>query len=206
MKAIAVFTDSKGKTVPIDSEGQFMIHKEDGDGWRVMEVIPFAMDPSKGIADLRHQLRSIAERLKCCSHIIAEKINGLPYTVLDPMDFELWEIEGQGTSFFDEIVAEAAVEVAETGADSSLTPRILKDGHYYLDLKVAMKKTKGTRSSKEILIPFFEKQTFYELKVLCDHIPPWFDKKLDSYGLTYKVSDRGHGELTAIIRPSICGE
>ena len=205
MKPIAIFCDEKGQTVPIDSKGQFVIYKKEEQGWQEKEVIPYGMDPEKGIGGIRQELKTLADRLQGCSSIVAAKVSGLPYTVLEPMGFEFWEVEGTGTDLLEEIQKAVESIAAESEGDFEITPKMLDDeGHYYLDLKGAMKMTKGTKSSKQILLPFLEKADFYELKVLCDHIPPWFDKKFPAMGLKHEVIDRGQGDKTAVIRDMTC--
>lgn len=56
-------------------------------------------------------------------------------------------------------------------------------GVYYLNLQVALD-APGAPSSKEILIPFFEKGNFKKLEIDCSHIPRWFDTGLPKYHLT----------------------
>lgn len=201
MKNIAVFTGSEGKTIPIDMDGDFLIFKKVDGKWKVIDTIAFSMDKTGGMAGLRKQLKDLGQQLKCCGNIVASKITGLPYTVLDPLGFELWEIEGLAETFLEEIVMENAAIDSEDVADETLKPMKIDDqGRYYFDMKGLLKKLKGSKSSKELLIPFFETVDFTELKVLCGHVPPWFEKKLSAYKLTYEVNDRGQGEFTVIIR------
>ncbi len=205
INTIGIFTDDNSMTLSMDENGIFQIYVKVNEQWTVKEKITFGIEQEKGIAHVRQQFRDLAVTLENCDVIIAKKINGLAYTILDPKGFELWEIDGPVEAFLEDAVREAEAEVKEESVEALMTPQKINEGGcYFINLKEVMKKLEGEKSSKQIMMPILEKRQFLELSVICSHVPPWFEKVLDGYGLMMEVTDKGSAEKEVVIKGKVC--
>lgn len=202
---VAVFVNKHNITVSMDEAGSFSIYEKEMDIWTKRDYIPFEMKPELGIAGVRNQMKELAILLEDVDIIIAEKIIGLAYTILDPKGFELWEVEGNPDDFLEDVMSEAEKAISEVDSKEWIAPsKINDDGCYFINLKDVMKKTENSISSKEILMPFLSEGKFYELNVVCSHVPPWFEKQIPFFGLVMEVKETSPGEKEVRIVHKTC--
>ncbi|MFA9380069.1 MAG: Fe-only nitrogenase accessory AnfO family protein, partial [Acetanaerobacterium sp.] len=68
------------------------------------------------------------------------------------------------------------------------------DGRYFLDL-IALQNEHPEVSSKQVLLPFLESTPFFQLDLVCTHLPPWLGGRTD---LVVHTTPQG-GTVRAVI-------
>ncbi|TCK97783.1 Fe-only nitrogenase accessory protein AnfO [Natranaerovirga hydrolytica] len=201
---IAVFLSDKGHTIPFDKEGIVKIFEKNKHIWTVYKEIPFEVDKSKGIQGVRQQIKEIVNLLEKSHAVVAAKVTGLPYTILEMEGYNIWEIEGKPNEFLEYVLEEEQKESLKEKDGSkesvviSMPQKINTNGDYYINLKEEQEKNSAV-TSKQLLLPFLKKAIFYQLEVICGHIPPWFEKEFESLGLDKEVEKINDNEYKVMI-------
>jgi len=66
---------------------------------------------------------------------------------------------------------------------------------------VEVQRKNDSMNSKDILVPFFEKNKFVELEIICLHIPKWIERELVNLNFTVKTEMRKNGLCHAFVYP-----
>ncbi len=206
---IAVFQDVSGKTQSFLEPGIIKVYSRHLGKWTVTKEIIFRIDNIGGLKAIRENIINMTESLGDCKVFVGRDIKGMVYNVLDGMGFNTWELEGEPLEFL-EFVYEKEEEEAKANAlegTAYKSPQIilLKDGTYFLDLK-KIQENDVNITSKGILLPFLNTTVFYQLEIICKHIPHWFEGEFKRLNLKMKNEIIGQNEIKVTIHPMICEE
>lgn len=210
-KEIAVFLDEKDKTQSLLEPGVVKVFGKLGEEWKALRSFPFHVNAAGGVREIRDSLGEMARSLGDCRIVIAREVSGLAYNVLDASGFDIFEIVGAPGQMLDYVVeqleeeklrqAEAAAEIARVSEPMETeTP-----GCFKMDLK-AYQNCNPEASTKKALLPFLMNRTFYQLEVLCGHIPPWFGTRLEELNMAMETTQLSRTEHLVTIRPKTCYE
>jgi len=206
---IAVFQDNSGKTQSFLEPGIIKVYSNDMGEWIVNKEIIFRIDNIAGLKSVREIIINMAEELGECKVVVGSEIRGLVYNVLDGMGFNTWELEGQPSEILEYVLRKEEEEAKESALESktSKSPQIkqLKDGTYFLDLK-RIQENDVNITSKGILLPFLNTTVFYQLEIICKHIPHWFESEFKKLNLKMQSQSISQNEIKVTVYPMICEE
>jgi len=206
---IAVFQDNSGKTQSFLEPGIIKVYSKDMGEWIVTKEIIFTIDNIVGLKAVRESIIKMAEELGECKVVVGSEIKGIVYNVLDGMGFNTWELEGQLSELLEYVFEKEEEEAKESALESktSTSPQIkqLKDGTYFLDLK-SIQENDVNITSKGILVPFLNTTAFYQLEIICKHIPHWFEPEFKKLNLKMLSQSIKQNEIKVTVYPMICEE
>ncbi|MCX7708353.1 MAG: Fe-only nitrogenase accessory protein AnfO [Clostridia bacterium] len=211
IKEIAVLIGKDGRTVSFFDPGVIRVYSKKNDAWRVIKEVPLQMDRTKGIKGVRESLMRTANELGNTRVLVAREITGMPYNILDTSGFILYEIDAMPEIILEYVyskefgISENREEHPVEGGDPIAPAETGVEGVYYMNLK-ELQSGHPEISSKKALLPFLKEKEFYELKVICSHIPPWFDTHLEELGLNYEAAGVGFNEFEVTVYHKTCDE
>ncbi|MEF3110792.1 Fe-only nitrogenase accessory AnfO family protein [Raoultella sp. WB_B2P2-3] len=197
---IAVFVDERGITAPLGQSGYVNVFTREEGQWQSCQRIPFALSPTLTLSQIRQRTLSMLAELPHCRHFVASEIRGALLAWLDGMGLTMWKTSGRPEDFLDRIV----VQIPPGPEPVTLLPQAFimpaeGEGAFRVDLLAALQ-SGGAHTSKRLLMPFFERQTFSSLEIRCDHLPKWFSA-LDPARFTWRVMPGGDGILSVMVEP-----
>lgn len=206
-RKIGVLLGPEGKTISVNEPGVIQIYEKAGEQWEIRDQVVFDMDQKLGLNGVREKVTQTAEGLEDCKVLVAKEITGLSYSILDRMDFHLWEMEGSPEEFLDYIEIHEIQAVYDEGTKAEEKNPLSffemgEYGCYQIDLKQLQEHHELT--SKQVLLPFLNATRFNELRIVCSHMPPWFEKELPGRQLRAEVYQKAHGECEVILYPKGC--
>lgn len=188
MPDIAVVCDKEGRAASLFDGTAVVVYQKSADGWSAAESYPLELDISQGIGAVRKSVTAMIASLNGLKTIAGREMSGVPYHMLDAAGFAVFEIGGYPEEFLDHITSELEMELQAKNAaeEGPASPEPVDgEGRYRLDLTELLQR-RPDLSSKKVLVPFLENTPFYELEVMCSHIPPWFSRNLSSMQLEFK--------------------
>ncbi len=220
---IAIHVDISGRPVSLYEDGVIHLYQGTGESWSKTGEFAFALPQSLSIARLRALVEETAAGLKDCRTLISGDRNGYVYALLGEMGFSCWTSEGSIEEQLllverksQELAASACVSSAcasggcgggrkplSCGPDvAAPPPENLGGGKLRVDVAAVMRTIPGL-NSRQILLPVIEGGGFSELEVICDHLPRWFEGKIDELGLAavYETLP-GVGVIATLTRPT----
>lgn len=177
-----------------------------GDGWEISKEILWHLISDDDPRDVRDQIRSLILELGECQIVIAAHLAGLAYHVFDRMGFAIFEADSINDVLFDSVLTDVQV-TSEQPEEDPLGP-VTSDsqGQYELDL-ISLQKKRPEISSKRALREFLQaNQNFYELRVLCSHVPPWLEAELPALRLGWRAETLQDGQVSVTIFHRTCKE
>lgn len=208
-KNIAVYIGENGETTSLYDQGKVVVYQKKQGGWTVLKEKGFVLDQSLGIQELRKKMAEVLDFLSECKIFVALSITGVPYFELEKSKFSVWEFEGKPVDFLDCILEEEEGRQAQEGNKDknnlAPTPVETSDGCYRISIKEIQENDTGV-TSKQVLLPFLRKGTFYSLEVLCNHVPPWLEAELFCGNYFGEVEKISNGEVRITIARSCCRE
>lgn len=205
-KQIAVLLDEKGQTTTLYESGFVKVYEKEEGQWKITKEVNMNVDQAKGIKSIRESISAMAEALNPCKIFAGKEVSGLAFTVLDMARFKVIEVEGTPEEFLDDVIDKLEQnELSKLFAENkTIEPKPLnKEGSYYLNLK-ELQDTKSGVTSKQALQPFLRNKTFYELQVVCSHIPPWIENELKSLKLESSTEKLDTNEYKLTIYHKTC--
>jgi Fe-only nitrogenase accessory protein AnfO len=206
-KDIAVFIASDGSTASLYQAGDLVIYQRRQGVWHIARKMAFGLDQGKGLREMRQQLAAAVAFLADCKTFVALTVNGVPYFELEKADISVWEYEGKPGEFLDAILAEEEAGLAQQAKQKVLyavpVPVETANGHYRISIKDIQENNSGV-TSKQVLLPFIRKGQFYELEVLCNHLPPWLEAELATGALVSRVEKINNHEMKVTIGKARC--
>lgn len=203
-KIIAVHTGADGATVSIDDPGTVTVYRRNQDSWESVRSKAVRLDKTQGLAGLRRSMQEIIEFIGESTVFAAAGVAGIPYFALEKAGLTVWEMEGSPPEIFEYILDKEEEQAQAENIKKSSTPDLkdLGGGRYTVNLIETQQNHTGA-TSKQILQPFFRKGTFYELEVICSHIPPWLEVELLQAGLICEAETLGES-IKLTIRKQPC--
>jgi Fe-only nitrogenase accessory protein AnfO len=207
-KKIGVYLNKDGETIAINESGVIRVYCKEEGQWGISKVVELDMSTVNGMQALRVKFKELASSLEDCRVIVGRNITGIPYTVLDSMGFNLWEIEGKPEEFLEYVLEKELIEEQEKNEEvEEITAPIETDkpGCFHINLK-KLQENKSKLSSKQVLMPFLQSSKFYELEIICDHMPPWFENEFERLYLKYFSVKSDSGEYKVKVYHKTCNE
>lgn len=196
---IAVFVDTNGNTLSFDSSGIVLIYENNNSDWQCICKVPFYINKEMNLASIRKSIYMIAPELAGCKALVAKRKMGIFNAIFEEeLHIRLFAIQGSPVSFLNDIRKTLNSEIVEAikrielnkQKKDSFDPVLVGDsskGCYQINL-VKVQEKDASLNSKEILLPFLQNTSFWELEIICLHLPKWFDKELNAFGLcVFKV-------------------
>lgn len=202
---IAVFLNSNGETISFNETGVVKVYLKDKEEWKVIKEIVFGIDNLTTSKEIREKLTAMAQALGECKVFVATEIKGLPFTVLDGMGFNIWKVKGTPEKFLEHVL-ESEEEEKLNKLKGQVIPTPVQQGdkgNYYIDLKAIMESNEKV-TSKQMLLPFLNNESFNELEIVCGHIPPWFEGEFKKLNLKSHIEKINEGEFNVKVHPEDC--
>lgn len=208
-KSIAVVLNDNGKTTCLDESSIVKLYCMDNGNWKVIKEIICKIDENVSLVVIRENINSMIEALGTCRIFIGNKVTGLPYTVLEKMGYNIWEISGKPKEFLD-YVLEKERNHDRAKSDNKDKAEIVigpvnngQEGYFSIDLK-KIQKGDMSISSKQVLLPFINNTIFYELKIICSHQPNWLEMELKRQNLKAEVNSNSKNEVEITVSHKLC--
>lgn len=208
-KKIAVFVNEFGETAAVSETGIVKVYEKDDGKWVEVKQIPLNIDSPADLTKMRENILNVSDEIGNCKVFVGRSVSGLLYTIFEKKGINLWEMDGKPEDFLDYIIEkeqqeEAAIkEASEKKAPSANPIEKRKDGYYYIDLKKLQESNTGI-TSKQALLSFLNKEVFYELEIICNHIPPWFEGEFKKLNLAADVEKRENNEYKIRVYHKTC--
>ncbi|WP_425061436.1 hypothetical protein SCACP_34360 [Sporomusa carbonis] len=207
--AIAVHTGTKGESTVISDPGMIRIFRKRQGMWHIEREQAFQLVQDKGLREMRRQMAGLIEYLGECKVFVASTVTGVPYYELEKAGLSVWEYKGKPVEFLDYILEkeeEAAEQDTKTPAAVVIpTPEHLGNGFYKISIKEIQESESGI-TTKQVLMPFLRRGSYYQLEVLCNHVPPWLEAEAMTGNLCYESEKIAPGEVRLILRKQVCDE
>jgi len=204
---IAVFQDNNGKTQSFIEPGIIKVYSRGKGEWSITKEIIFRIDNIASLKATRASIKNMAEALGDCRVFVGRDIKGVPYHVLDGMGFNTWELEGTPKEFlefvFEKEGEEKKSKALEDAANEVTKIKQVEDGKYFLNLK-QIQENNVNITSKGLLLPFFNTTIFYQLEIICKHIPHWFEVEFERLNLKFESENTEGNEIRIIVYPKGC--
>lgn len=203
---IAVRVGKDGNTTTLYEQGSIVVYQKQFNGWVTKREHVFKLSPQQELPELRRNMKELMLFLGSCKIFVISSIAGIPYLLLEKSGFTVWEAEGNPGELLDEVLEkEMEVALAKTQILSIPEPIDMGNGFYRISLCDVQKLGNGA-TSKQVLQPFLRNRRFYQLEVLCNHIPPWLEAEAQSGRLKCVTEKIETGELRVLISKQICEE
>lgn len=198
---IAVFIQDKFRSALSETMMRTIVFEQSDGVWNQIEEYYVNLSPGADVGTVREEIKKLLERLDNCRIVAGSSFSGVLYRELDSRGFSIFEVDEFSPGTLDSIlrdIDEARIE-AGLAADAPTHPiEMNTTGVYQLDL-VKLQKANPEISSKQALCEFLETTPFYELRLVCAHVPPWLMSG------SYDISTETAGDVVAAtIRKKQC--
>ena len=201
---IAVTFKGKSDLAPLVEANTLMVFEKRENAWLARKEIPYQIDLSANLQEIRNQVRNLITKLDDCKIIVSQSITGLVYNVFDRMGFQIFETVFFQPSLFDDILIDIQQHTEEIERNEAIptTPIETVDGIFFLDL-IRLQINHPDVSSKKALQPFLHNTPFIKLDMLCSHLPPWLENT--EYKNTFDIVSKKSGSAILVtITKKIC--
>lgn len=208
---VAVVVGPDGNTASLlEQSVHLQIFRKNPADWNMEREIPVELHPEQGLANVRREISAIIGELGETRILVAGDISGVAYNTFDAAGYYVFQIpEKQPLEFLEFVLASVEkqqedLRILKGGAGDVPQPQRTGDeGIYYLDIVQAQADNPNV-TTKQMLLPFLKGTTFYELTLVCSHIPPWFDREFGTLKLAYEKEVVGPEKYKVIIHPTTC--
>jgi len=151
-------------------------------------------------------MAEVIEFLGTCNVFVARAIVGVPYYELEKAGCSVWEFDGEPLDFLNYIQEkEEEAKLEEVEPMVIPVPEELANGYYRISIKQIQEIESGI-TSKQVLLPFLRQGNYYQLEVICSHIPPWLETETLTGNLVCESEKIAPGEVRLVVRKKVCGE
>lgn len=212
--AIAVIVGSNGVTDSLlNAAVTIQTFRKERAEWVQENELPVELHPAKGLTEVRNEIHQLITQLRDTHILVAGEISGVAYNAFDAAGYFVFQIpEKQPQELLEFVLASVEKQQEdlqrlqsgkENSGDIPQPQPYGEDGTYYLDMIQAQLDHPNV-TTKQMLKPFLKNQTFYELIVVCSHIPPWFDREFENLKLAYEKEIMGPEKYKVIIHAAAC--
>lgn len=172
---IAVFMKESGSAASCADASNVAVYERSANGWITISERYVNLGVERDMPGLRCEIRRLAESLAPCTIVAGTGISGIVYQELDRKGFDIFEIAETGPEVFNAILdaveqsAQSCDEVPEKPIETEMP------GVYFLDL-LALQEKHPDISTKMAIKEFVEMTPFFELWLVCSHVPPWIEQ------------------------------
>lgn len=206
-KQIAVYVGPSGEAATLYEQGKILLYQKQQGAWHVHSELPFTLNQELGLRGMRGQMAEAIGFIGECKVFVASAITGVPYFELEKAGCSVWEFSGKPLEFLD-FVMEKEEEAAQEKPPEVLSLPVAEDlgnGYFRISIKEVQEAAAGA-TSKQALLPTLRRGGFYQLEVICNHIPPWLEAEVLTENMTMVSEKIGPGMVRAIISKKLCGE
>ncbi len=200
---IAVFINEYSQILPFYSLGIVEIYSDDESNWNCINQIPFDMTYQRDLADVQLKINMLTSEFEDCSLLIVENIKGLPSILLQEKGIGIWKFKGL---FLPELLGFVKKELEKALAKPEkiiVSPVLIgseEDAEYEIDL-IPLLCENRMLNSRDILIPFMKETNFKKLRIICSHLPKWFNNVLEAFQLALALEEPESELLIATVSP-----
>lgn len=200
---IAVMTGSDGRTIPLSEPGTVVVYRRERGTWMAERRLPFALETEGGLAGLRTRTGELVGFLGECRTLVAQSASGALFFGLEKAGCRVYEIAGSPSEFLNTVWQDAKEELEAkaplpAGADIP-APLEIAPGKFYLSIREIQGKRPEV-SSKQVLRPFVQHGAFFELEIICDHVPPWLEVDAERLGYDLTSEQTGIHDVKVLVR------
>lgn len=187
-KDVGVFVNSDGVTASLYEQGKICVYRRREGTWNIVREQVFGLEQSRGIREMRSEMTKAIAFLADCPIFVGLSVSGLPYFELEKAHISVWEFEGNPLEFLDYIAEQEEMARQQEKAKIYEVPVPVEkaNGCYSISIKEIQENNSGI-TTKQVLLPFIRKGKFYELEILCNHIPPWLELEMEAGSVTGTV-------------------
>lgn len=203
---IAVFLDSEKHPSAPHEASQIAFYTKHNGAWT--ETGLKAIQPLKGTSTFL--VTAFVEQLALLTAdaqaVAGASISGMAYSVFNRAGKHIFEISEVSPAQISGMAEDIALAEAQKKLNAEAFARVMPvetdiAGVYTMDL-VTVQEEFPDMSSKMILKPFFKNTPFFELSIICRHVPPWL-----SYEPGLNVSEKSRGEYRVVtVTKAVCKE
>jgi len=205
-KEIAVFVRESGETASLYELATLQIYRRKERVWQLVREQTFEIRRSAGLPELRRQMRDIVGFLGDCRVVVAEAFQGVPFFELEKAGCNVWEFSGKPAGFLDYIQEQEEAAAQETSAKQSPEPPKVEDlgeGHWKINIREIQQGSGGV-TSKQAVLPILRQGGFYQLEIVCAHLPPWLEGELIGGPWDYVAEKQSDQEWRVYISRKVC--
>ncbi|MBC2581478.1 Fe-only nitrogenase accessory AnfO family protein [Clostridium sp. DJ247] len=208
-KELAVVLNDNGQTETMYDSSIIKVYSKKETQWEVVNEFQFTLKNLTSVKSIRESILNLIKTLGEYKIIVAKELNGTPYTVLDMAGFTILEVEGAPEDFLDDALESieeyqlsklSAAKENETNIGPIPTNN---EGCYYINLKDLEINNPGV-STKQALRPFLNNTTFYELTIICGHVPMWLEDDLKKLNMESTITKVNPGEYKITVCHKTC--
>ena len=193
---IAAILGSDGCSSTLSEPGTVVVFSKKGCSFEPVREMAFALDPDKGLKELRAKMAELIKFLNGCKIFVARSASGALYFELEKAGFSVWEIAGKPEDFL-AIVLDDEEKERVAAQMPSLTgipaPAERSPGSFFISIKEIQGQSPAI-SSKQVLQQFIREGKFRELEIICDHVPPWIEMDAECRGYSLRSEKLGPNE------------
>lgn len=210
-KKIAVALNNTGETETMHESSIIKVYLKEKNQWQVVNEFQFTLKGLTVVKSIREHIFNLIETLGECKVIVAKELSGVPSTVLGMAGFTILEVEGRPEDLLDDVADsieeyEAAIISETEKKEINITPiSTNREGYYYINLKEIQSKNSGV-TSKQALLNFLHNTTFYELIIICSHVPNWLEGELKRINMKSNITRINSNEYKITVHNKTCYE
>lgn len=204
---IAVIINSESCISSFENGCKLNLYYKDNNSWQLMKDIDYSLDANTSLSEIRDYIRSVILKLDDCKIVVGKTVSGLPYNIFDRMGFAIFEVENISDSILDMIFSDVEASTNERiNSSSKLSTSPIETeikGIYFLNL-IELQEKHPEISSKKALQTFISSTPFYQLELICSHVPPWFESYFPQKKLTYSLEELEKNKYKVTVCKKIC--
>ncbi len=190
---IAAYVDKHGFTISLYDPGKLVIYRKGQGNWQACREKEFNPAAEEGLSGLRRMMGEILDFMGDCRVFVGYTVSGIPYFELEKSKCSVWEIGGNPQYFLDYILSYEEKEQSEEQKNMAAVvpaPVEIGAGRYRVSIK-EIQESGGGITSKQVLRPFLRRGEFFELEVICSHVPPWLEAEFAAGAWKGEISGDG---------------
>jgi len=201
-RKIAVYVGENGETTSLSKKGKLIIYEKREGEWLKHSEENYDLEEITAIKYLRIKIEEIIVFLDDCNVFVGRSVIGIPYYMLEKANKSIWEYMGKPLEFLNDILEKEEkadlINEGHTIDKKDLVPVEISPGYYRVSIK-KIQAYKTMRTSKQVLMPFLEKEKFKTLEILCNHVPMWLEGFCLSNNLDLQKLEFPFGKIKVII-------
>ncbi|MCE5285834.1 MAG: nitrogenase [Pelosinus sp.] len=204
LREIAVLLNKAGQTIKMGEEGKIVVYHQECGVWQICREQSYDISHAS-LGQIRNNMRELLIFMDGCKVFAAESVTGVYYYELEKAEVNVWEISGKPAEFLDYIIEHEELEADHSDPKPIAVPvpEEIADGRYFVSIK-DIQESNTSITSKQVLLPFLQRGTFYSLEILCSHIPPWLENQLLLGRLESEVTKLSNKEVKVVIMKACC--
>ncbi|SFG23277.1 Fe-only nitrogenase accessory protein AnfO [Desulfotomaculum arcticum] len=202
---IAVYENENGETAALNVPGKLVVYRKRQGSWKTCREKRFNPNSAEGMVGLRRMMDEMTDVMGSCKIFVGHTVTGIPYFELEKSDCTVWEMQGKPGDFLDYILSCEDNEQSLAEKSTAVVipvPAEIGEGRYLVSIK-EIQDDGGGITSKQVLQPFLRRENFFELEVICSHVPPWLEAEFAAGVLKGEILEGGK---KIIISKKCCNE